>query len=61
MSREQYSKKEYALYKGDEFLTIGTLEELAKYLGINYRNILKHKANQTKYIFVDLGKEVNKE
>ena len=29
----------YALYKGDTVLTIGTKEELAKYLNVNIRTI----------------------
>lgn len=29
----------YALYKGDEILTIGTKKELAKYLGVKVRTI----------------------
>ena len=32
--------KEYALYRGDEFLKIGTLEELANYLKVERRTIL---------------------
>lgn len=30
------TKTEYAVYKGDKFLTIGTLHEIADYLGITY-------------------------
>lgn len=29
----------YALYKGDEVLTVGTKEELAKYLNVSIRTI----------------------
>jgi hypothetical protein len=29
----------YALYRGDEIITIGTKKELAKYLGVNERTI----------------------
>lgn len=32
-------KVQYALYHGDTFLTIGTTEELAKYLGVSKRTI----------------------
>jgi hypothetical protein len=32
-------KKVYALYHGDEILTIGTMVELAKYLGVSKRTI----------------------
>ncbi len=35
MSRENF----YALYKGDEILTIGTKKELALYLGVKERTI----------------------
>lgn len=31
--------KEYALYKGDEFLTIGTKKELAEYLKVKIETI----------------------
>ena len=31
--------KEYALYKGDKFLTIGTIEELAAYLNVKRKTI----------------------
>lgn len=31
--------KMYALYHGDEILTIGTAKELANYLGVNERTI----------------------
>ncbi len=29
----------YALYKGDEVLTVGTKQELARYLNVNIRTI----------------------
>lgn len=32
-------KKEYALYKGDQFVDIGTLKYLAKKLNVNERTI----------------------
>ena len=32
-------KRVYALYKGDKFLTIGTRQELAKYLNVKERTI----------------------
>lgn len=32
-------QKMYALYHGDNILTIGTKEELAKYLGVDKRTI----------------------
>lgn len=31
--------KEYALYKGDEILAIGTIEEIAKKMKVDYRTI----------------------
>jgi hypothetical protein len=33
-------QREYALYKGDTFLTIGTAREIAKQLGINVKSVL---------------------
>lgn len=30
---------EYALYKGDDFINIGTPEELAKFIGVKVRTI----------------------
>lgn len=41
-------KKEYALYKGDEFLEIGTYEELAKYLGVSKRTIQFYLSSSNK-------------
>lgn len=31
--------KEYALYKGDDFIMIGSLEELASYLGVKESSV----------------------
>ena len=31
--------KEYALYKGDTFIDLGTIKELAKKLGVNERTV----------------------
>ena len=31
--------KEYALYRGDKFLKIGTIKELADYLGVKAKTI----------------------
>lgn len=36
-------KLEYALYKGDEFIDIGTLEELAKKLNVSTKTIRYYK------------------
>lgn len=55
--------KEYALYRDDEFLTIGTLKELAKYLGVSYGTIKSYKArynhgsNRYNYIFIEVEYE----
>lgn len=48
--------KEYALYKDDEFICIGTLKEIANYLGVTYGSIKTFKAKpyRYKYIFVEL-------
>lgn len=37
------NKKEYALYKGDELLIIGTIKEIAKNQGVKERTILFYK------------------
>lgn len=31
--------KEYALYKGDEFVMIGTIEEIAKFLDVKIESV----------------------
>lgn len=36
--------KQYALYKGDEFLEIGTRQELAEYLGVSITTIDFYKS-----------------
>jgi hypothetical protein len=33
------SRKEYAVYKGDEFICLGTINECAKFLGINPKSV----------------------
>ena len=38
-TKSQASKQEYALYHGDEFIAIGTLDELAKLEGVNKQTI----------------------
>ena len=35
--------KEYALYKGDELLTIGTIKEIAENQGVKEKTILFYK------------------
>lgn len=54
MKRE---KKVYAIYEGDNFIALGTLEEISKYLGITYGTLRTYKAKNIKYIFVKLDKE----
>lgn len=46
---------EYAVYKGDKFLTIGTLHEIAEYLGITYNSLKQFRSTNRVYIFVKLG------
>lgn len=43
---------EYACYEGDNFICIGTLKEIACYLGITYESLLTYRAKKKKYIFV---------
>ena len=49
--------KEYAVYKDDEFLLIGTLEEIAKYLGLGYNTVRTYKSKKTHYIFIEVEYE----
>lgn len=46
--------KEYACYEDDTFLTIGTLEEIARWLGISYATLITYKSKGIKYIFVEV-------
>lgn len=46
--------KEYAIYKDDKFITIGTLKEIALYLGITYDTLLTYKSKKIHYIFVEV-------
>lgn len=39
-----YPKKEYALYKGDNLLKIGTVEEIAEELGIKKETVSFYKS-----------------
>lgn len=54
---------EYAVYKDDEFICIGTLKEIAKYLGISYGTIKSYKARsntgsrKSPYIFIEVEYE----
>ena len=38
-TKSQASKQEYAVYHSDEFIAIGTLDELAKLEGVNKQTI----------------------
>lgn len=61
-------EKEYAIYKGDTFLSIGTTKELALYMGVSIEtfNFYKSKSYQRRclgdnhYVVVDLGKKEDK-
>ena len=52
----------YALYHGDEFLTLGTKKELAEYLGVKVRTIsfyatptYQKRNNYKGYIVIKIG------
>lgn len=61
--------KIYALYKGDEFLTSGTMEELAEYLQVKIETIRFYmspiysrrgkgdKGNRKKVLFIGIERE----
>lgn len=49
--------KEFACYKGDKFLCIGTLKEIADYLEIGYKTLTTYKSKGIIYIFVELRKD----
>ena len=40
---------DYALYKGDKFLALGTKEELAKYLGVKTEIILFYRTEKYRH------------
>lgn len=55
------SKKEYALYKGDSILTVGTREELAEYLEVSPTTISfyhspwwRKYSKETGYLVIDI-------
>ena len=50
--------KEYACYKDDNFITIGTLKEIATYLGITYDSLRTLKSRK-KLIFIEVNGEDN--
>ena len=39
---------EYALYKDDELLAIGTMKEIAEQMGVKYRTIMYYKTPSQK-------------
>lgn len=49
--------KEYAIYKDDKFIVIGTLKEIALYLGITYDTLITYKSKKMYYIFVEVWNE----
>ena len=58
--------KEFALYEGDTFITLGTYKEIASYLGVNITDIqyLNKKAykernagKENKKILIEIEKE----
>lgn len=46
--------KEYAIYEDDTFITIGTLKEIALYLGLTYDTLRTYKSKKIHYIFVEV-------
>ena len=42
----------WAIYEDDTFICLGTLHEIADYLGIGYKSLLSYKSRGQKYIFV---------
>jgi hypothetical protein len=60
--------KLYALYKGDEFIDIGTSKELAKKLNVKIETIWfymsekwKERSNYESWVIVEVGDEDNEE
>lgn len=59
-------KQEYAMYKGDEFLVMGTVKECAEYLGVSPRTIYwysnpsarKRSPNNTRIIAERINNEI---
>lgn len=46
-------KQEYALYKGDEFIDLGTIPEIAKREGVKPKTIYYYKTSAYKKKFKD--------
>lgn len=42
------NQKEFALYKGDEMLAIGTISEIAKIMNVNEKTIYTYSTNSYK-------------
>ncbi len=42
----------WAIYEDDTFICLGTLHEIAEFLGIGYKSLLSYKSRGQKYIFV---------
>lgn len=40
--------REYALYRGEEILSIGTIREIAEHMGVKYRTIMYYKTPSQK-------------
>lgn len=47
--------KIYAIYEGDNWITDGTLREIANFMGLTLGTIRTYKAKRKKYIFVEVG------
>ena len=45
---------EYACYEGDKFLCIGTLPQIAEYLGVTYGTLITYRSKGIRYIFVEV-------
>lgn len=42
----------WACYKDDDFICLGTLKEIALYLGVSYDTVKTYKSKKIHYIFV---------
>ena len=51
-------KKTFALYRGDQFIDLGTIEYLANLLGVKERTI-KFYGSQLKFTFSRINKPIN--
>ncbi len=39
MAQKNTKKSEYAAYRGDEFIFVGTIEEIVEYTGLSYSTV----------------------